>query len=82
MCGARKRSIARPSDAVEATSLKILALLASVCRTARRPEAMPLGPIRSLHYFLPVIEELLANPGPDSTVACLRSKVIPGSGFV
>ncbi len=40
-------------------------LLASARRAARRPDAMPLGPIRSLHYFLPVIEELLANPVPE-----------------
>ena len=32
-------------------------------------------PIRSLHYFLPVIEELLANPIPESYLAYLRSKV-------
>src|SRR5215469_13696139 len=37
-------------------------LLASARRQARRPEAIPLGPIRSLHYFLPVIEELLQTP--------------------
>jgi hypothetical protein len=50
-------------------------LLASARRAARRPDAMPLGPIRSLHYFLPVIEELLAQPVPESYVAYLRSKV-------
>ena len=36
---------------------------------------MPLGPIRSLHYFMPVIEELLAHPVPESYLAYLRSKV-------
>jgi len=46
-----------------------------VRRTARRPEAIPLGPIRCLHYFLPVIEELLANPVPESYLTYLRSKV-------
>ena len=50
-------------------------LLASLRRATRRPDAIPLGPIRSLHYFLPVIEELLANPTPDSYLAHLRSKV-------
>ena len=50
-------------------------LLASARRAARRPDAVPLGPIRSLHYFLPMIEELLANPIPESYVAYLRSKV-------
>jgi hypothetical protein len=50
-------------------------LLASARRAARPANALPLGPIRSLHYFLPVIEELLANPVPTSYVAYLRSKV-------
>lgn len=50
-------------------------LLASARRAARRPDAMPLGPIRSLHYFLPVIEDLLAQPVPKSYVSYLRSKV-------
>jgi hypothetical protein len=50
-------------------------LLASTRRATRRPDAMPLGPIRSLHYFLPVIEELLAQPVPESYVAYLRSKI-------
>jgi len=52
-------------------------LLASARRTARRPDAIPLGPIRSLHYFLPVIEELLHTPlhHGDAYLAYLRSKV-------
>jgi hypothetical protein len=52
-------------------------LLASVRRAARRPGAIPLGPIRSLHYFLPAIEELLLTPLPhgDAYLAYLRSKV-------
>ncbi|MBZ5670381.1 MAG: hypothetical protein LAO04_11700 [Acidobacteriia bacterium] len=50
-------------------------LLASARRAARPAHALPLGPIRSLHYFLPVIEELLAHPLPQAYVAYLRSKV-------
>ncbi len=50
-------------------------LLASARRAARRPDAMPLGTIRSLYYFLPVLEELLARPVPESYVAYLRSTV-------
>ena len=50
-------------------------LLATVRRAARRPNAMPLGPIRSLHYFMPVIDELLAHSVPESYLAYLRSKV-------
>lgn len=50
-------------------------LLASARRATRRPDAMPLGRIRSLHYFLPLIEELLAQAIPESYVDYLRSKV-------
>ena len=32
-------------------------------------------PVRSLHYFLPLIEELLAQPVPESYLAYLRNKV-------
>ena len=51
-------------------------LLASGRRAARPATAPPLDPIRSLHYFLPVIGELLKNPVPDSYRAYLRSKVV------
>ena len=51
--------------------------LASARRAARPAHALPLGPIRSLHYFLPVIEELLVNPLPPAYLAYLRSKVAP-----
>ena len=57
------------------TTLETAFLLASSRRAARRPDAMPLGSIRSLHYFMPVIEELLAQPVPASYLAYLRSKV-------
>jgi hypothetical protein len=52
-------------------------LLASACRAARPANALPLGPIRSLHFLLPVIEELLAHPLPQAHVAYLRSKAAP-----
>jgi hypothetical protein len=61
-------------------------LLACARRAARRPDAIPLSPIRSLHYFLPVIEELLHAPlnHGDAYLAYLRSKVPlrPASGPV
>ena len=50
-------------------------LLASARRATRPPAVPPLGPIRSLHYFLPVIEELLENPLPHCYFAYLRRKV-------
>ncbi len=59
------------------TTAETALLLASLRRANRRPAAIPLGPIRSLHYFLPVIEELLHTPLPhgDAYLAYLRSKV-------
>jgi hypothetical protein len=35
----------------------------------------PLSPIRSLAYFLPAIEELLADPSPDNYLEYLRLKL-------
>jgi len=59
------------------TTAETALLLASVRRASRRPDAIPLGPIRSLHYFLPAIEELLRTPlhQGDTYLAYLRSKV-------
>jgi hypothetical protein len=62
---------------VPSTVVETAFLLASARRAARRPDAIPLGPIRSLHYFLPVIEELLHTPldHGDAYLTYLRSKV-------
>jgi hypothetical protein len=59
------------------TTVETAFLLASLRRGARRPDALPLGAIRSLHYFLPVIEELLNTPlrQGDTYLAHLRRKV-------
>lgn len=50
-------------------------LMASIRRLVRSPEMPPLSPIRSLAYFLPVIEEILFNPVPNDYVGYLRKKV-------
>ena len=55
------------------TTVETAFLLASSRRAARRPDAMPLGPIRSLHYFVPVIEELLAQAVP-AVLSCLPAQ--------
>jgi hypothetical protein len=59
------------------TVIEAAFLLASTRRLTRPPTAPPLGLIRSLHYFLPVIEELLQNPLPDSYLPYLRRKLPP-----
>ena len=51
--------------------------LASARRAPRPAHVLPLGPIRSLHYFLPVLEELRVHPLPPAYLAYLRSKVAP-----
>jgi hypothetical protein len=50
-------------------------LLALARRIHRDPQAAPLSPIRSLAYFLPVIDEVLHQPLDPGYVAYLRSKV-------
>jgi hypothetical protein len=50
-------------------------LMASIRRLVRSPDLPPLSPIRSLAYFLPVVEEILFNPVPDDYLAYLRKKV-------
>ncbi len=49
-------------------------LLALARRTHRHPEAPPLPPIRSLAYFLPLIEEALQTPVEPGYLAYLRAK--------
>lgn len=50
-------------------------LLASLRRLVRPVDLPPLQPIRSLAYFLPVIDELLAQPLPDGYTDYLRLKL-------
>lgn len=50
-------------------------LLAAARRHNRSPELPPLPPVRSLHYFLPVIEELLNNPLPAGYSRYLQRKL-------
>jgi hypothetical protein len=50
-------------------------LLATARRLFRDPSYPPLPAIRSLHYFLPVIEELINHPPPPSYLDYLRRKL-------
>jgi hypothetical protein len=56
-----------PLDLIESAFL-----LASARRRLRDPSLTPLAPVRSLNYFLPVIEEVLATPLPAGYVDYLR----------
>lgn len=61
-----------PPELVEAALL-----LAVARRSFRDPTLPPLGPIRSFHYFLPVIEEVLAIGVSSEYVQYLRQKLAP-----
>jgi hypothetical protein len=50
-------------------------LLATARRICRAPTAPPLPPVRSLHYFIPVIDELLITPLPDLYLQYLDHKI-------
>jgi hypothetical protein len=52
-------------------------LLATARRFLRDPAYPPLNPIRSVHYFLPIIEELLDQPPPPAYFDYLRTKLAP-----
>jgi len=50
-------------------------ILAVARRTFRPPDAPPLDPIRSLHYFVPLIEELVQGRVDTSYVAHVRQRL-------
>jgi len=59
-----------PVDLVEAALC-----LAALRRLQRSPEAPPLPPIRSLHYILPVLDELQSSPLEDGYLAYLQDRL-------
>lgn len=52
-------------------------LLAMARRCLRDPSLTPLPPIRSLHYFLPLIEEVLTGEISPDYVRYLKRKLAP-----
>lgn len=52
-------------------------LIATARRLMRDPSYPPLNPIRSLNYFSPVIDELLAQPPSSTYIQYLRGKLAP-----
>jgi len=57
------------------STLEAAFVLAAARRCFRPPDAHPLAPIRSMHYFMPVIEEILVNPPDAEYLAYLKSKL-------
>jgi hypothetical protein len=60
---------------IQLTTVESAFLLASVRRLGRSPDLPPLSPIRSLAYFLPVIQEVLEKQVNDDYLKYLRLKV-------
>ena len=59
-----------PFDVVRAALL-----LATARRICRDPAAPALLPVRSLHYFMPAIDEILRKPLPAGYVRYLEAKL-------
>jgi hypothetical protein len=60
---------------INLSTLEAAFVLAAARRCFRPPNVHPLAPIRSMHYFLPVIEEILDNPPAPDYLAYLKSKI-------
>jgi hypothetical protein len=60
---------------ISLSTLEQAFLLAAARRCFRAPDAPPLTPIRSIYYFIPIIDEVLANPLGAGYVAYLKSKL-------
>ena len=63
-----------PIDIIEA------ALLLGLARRICRDSALPLPPVRSLHYFKPIVEEVAAKPLPSGYIPYLRLKIRSAAG--
>ena len=72
----RKLVIQLHARSVDIVTIESALLLATVRRLCRPPDKPPLPPVRSLAYYLPVLDELLQHPLPDGYTDYLRSKVL------
>lgn len=61
--------------AVTLQTVESALLLGSLRRLARPSDLPGLQPVRSLAYFLPVVDELLEQPLPDGYVSYLKLKL-------
>ncbi len=60
---------------IQVEQVEVAILLATARRLLRSPAAPKLGPIRSLHYFTPIIEEVRSNPLSENYLEYLRQKL-------
>lgn len=63
------------TQAVPLELVRAAFVLACARRTSRSALAPPLGPVRSLHYFMPVIEELRLSPLDPGYIRHLREQL-------
>ena len=71
----RRTATALHQRQIPMATIELALLLGSVRRLSRPPDMPSLSPIRSLAYFLPVIQELLEHPIQDNYVEYLRMKL-------
>ena len=62
------------AQGIPLTEVEAALILAAARRGLRPADALPLGPIRSLHYFVPVLEEVRTTPLSADYLAYLRGK--------
>jgi hypothetical protein len=55
--------------------LRSALLLATARRVCRDPAIAPLSPVRSLHYFLPVLDEILLHSLPHGYLQYIEYKI-------
>jgi len=64
-------------------ALRAAMILATARRLFRSPDASPLAPIATLHYFLPLLDEIRAAPPDAGYIAYLKHKLTSlAPGFV
>ncbi|MGE0133494.1 MAG: hypothetical protein AB7U82_35920 [Blastocatellales bacterium] len=73
----RQLAVSWHTQAFAWESIEGALLLAVARRCLRDPALPPLLPIRSLHYFIPVLAEVQATPLTPDYVQYLRGKLAP-----
>jgi hypothetical protein len=76
-CADRRLAAALRARGVPLETVQTALLLASARRVFRPATATPLPPIGSLHYFLPVIDELLVSAPDPTYLDHLRRRMAP-----
>ena len=71
----RRLAEALHHDGTTTEIIRAAFILTAARRSFRSPEAQPLQPVASLHYFLPVIHELQTNPLDPDYVEYLQTRI-------